>query len=63
MGEASHFQLERLELQHEQLDPERVELPDPLGNGIVAPDQSGGRSAVGTDMRLMPRKGLEHHRL
>src|SRR5580692_10314614 len=61
-GEATHFFLEWLELQHEELDPELVELLDPLGHLVVGPDQSGGGAAVGADVGEF-LEGLEHHGL
>jgi hypothetical protein len=62
MGEAAHLRLERLELQHEGLNPQRVKIANPPRDGVVAAHQARSGAAVGADMG-QSCEGLEHHSL
>src|SRR5216110_1355252 len=49
--EALHLGFERLELQHEQLDPDRMEGADARRDLVVAADEPSRRSAIAADPR------------
>jgi hypothetical protein len=46
-----HLRLKGLELQHEQLDPRGVKIPNAAGNGVIASDQSRRGAAITADSR------------
>src|ERR1700722_4704376 len=62
LRETLHLDLERLELQHEQLDAGSMKRADTCRNFVIAADESRRRAAIGADTRGLLH-GLHHHDL
>src|ERR1700734_2448662 len=62
LRETLHLDLERLELQHEQLDAGGMKRADTCRNFIITADEPRRRTAIGADTRGLLH-GLHHHDL